>query len=331
MIDLIFTVDYELYGDGTGSLADCVIEPAEKLREAFQRHGAPFVAFIEAAEFEMMESKGNDEALPKVREQIRAFYASGIEIGLHLHPQWYGATCENGRWALEYGEYNLCVLPEARIDSLIRRSIRYLRGLLREREFTPLAFRAGNWLFQPTRTLAEVLTRNGIRIDSSVFKGGRQRQYGLDYRKTVRNGYYWSFSHRVEEPDPGGPLIELPVYTRMVPFWKMLKSKRISIQRKAISRTDRDVGHGKTRWLDYSRFRYPLKLDYCRMTIHELRRMTDRIIREDRQSPGVYRPVVAIGHTKDLEDPETIVAYLSYLKDRGIRISTFQEAYPRCQ
>ena len=54
--------------------------------------------------------------------------------------------------------------------------------------------------------------------------------------------------------------------------------------------------------LDHLRLWYPLKFDFCRMTIHELTDTVDAVIREDQQDPTSFRPIVAIGHTKDLID-----------------------------
>ena len=50
MIECIFTIDYEIYGNGQGSLQELVYEPARRLMDIFQRADARFVAFVEAAE-----------------------------------------------------------------------------------------------------------------------------------------------------------------------------------------------------------------------------------------------------------------------------------------
>ena len=55
MIECIFTIDYEIYGNGEGSLRELVYEPAEKLKDIFLKHNVRFVNFVEAAEFEMIE------------------------------------------------------------------------------------------------------------------------------------------------------------------------------------------------------------------------------------------------------------------------------------
>lgn len=330
MIECIFTIDYEIYGNGEGSLRELVYEPADKLMATFRKRKASFVVFVEVAELEMIEAKRTDPAIELVKNQIRDFYEEGFELGLHLHPQWYKGRYENGRWLLDYSEYNLCTLPRERIVQIVDRSIAYFRNVLGVSDFTPLSYRAGNWLFQPTRTTANVLAERGIKVDSSVFKGGLQHQYKLDYRQALRNGYYWRFQSDANMLDPNGALIEIPIYTIMVPCWNMLTAKRISLQRKSPS-TPQINRQRLYRLLDYLRFWYPLKFDFCRMTIDELTSMADRVMREDQKNPTSYKPMVAIGHSKDLVDLDSIEYFLSYLKENRINVSTFDRVYTKCK
>ena len=334
MIECIFTIDYEIYGNGYGSLGELVYEPAERLKAIFSKWNARFVTFVEVAELEMIEAKGTDSDIDLVKDQIQKFFKEGFELGLHLHPQWYNAGYENSKWHLDYSEYNLCTLPEERIAQIVERSIAYLRNILGESDFTPLSFRAGNWLFQPTQSLANVLSEQGIKVDSSVFKGGMQHQHKLDYRPALRNGYYWRFSTDTNVPDSKGILLELPIHTQMIPAWKMLTAKRVNIQRKGSFTTQNGktlTGQNKMyRLMDFMRLQYPLKLDFCRMTINELTCMMDIIIREDQNDPASFRPIVAIGHTKDLVDFETVESFLSYLEQKRIAVSTFEGVYDKC-
>ena len=330
MIECIFTIDYEIYGNGEGSLEKLVFEPAEKLRNIFRKADCRFVAFIEAAELEIIEARRTDPGIDEVKNQIKRFYAEGFELGLHLHPQWYNARYEGGRWLLDYNEYNLCTLPRERIVEIVDRSIGYLRKMLAQPDFTPFSYRAGNWLMQPTRVAANVLAEKGIKLDSSVFKGGLQHRHGLDYRKAIGNDYYWIFSDQVDIPNSSGILLEIPTYTEMVPFWKMLTTKRVGMKVKGTP-SNRRSNTRIERLIDFLRFRYPLKLDYCRMTFDELTGMVETIVREDKKDPDRYRPIVAIGHTKDLVDYETVQSFLLYLKSNGIRVSTFKDVYHKCK
>ena len=329
MIECIFTIDYEIYGNGEGSLRELVYEPAERLRAIFRRWNASFVAFVEVAELEMIEAKGTDPAIDLVKQQIRDFHREGFELGLHLHPQWYNARYENGRWLLDYSEYNLCRLLQERIVQIVDRSLAYFRDVLGTSDFTPLSFRAGNWLFQPTQAAANILAERGIKVDSSVFKGGLQQQHKLDYRRAAANEYFWNFQDDINTPDPNGVLLEIPIYTRMVPFWKIPTAKRVGLQHKSPSIFPRSF-RSMNRFLNYLRLWYPLKFDFCRMTLDELIIMMRPIIREDREDPRSFRPIVAIGHTKDLIDLETVDSFLSYLRKKEIKISTFEWVYRRC-
>jgi hypothetical protein len=324
MLECIFTIDYEIYGNGTGSLSELVLEPARRLKKLFDQAGAKLVVFVEVAELKKIDEFRTDPSIAAIKDQIREFYEQGFEIGLHLHPQWWNARFREGKWDLDYTEYNLCTLPEERIEQIIAGSIDFLREVLHDPAFVPASFRAGNWLFQPTEKAARVLAKHGIKIDSSVFKGGRQLKHGLDYRGTRNNGDCWRFRQDVTRPQPDGPLLEVPTYTRMVPFWKMLTRKRVQLQKKGAS-TKRNLADQLYRIGDLIRPFHPLKFDFCRMSLDELRETIEHAGYEDENNPGNLKPLVAIGHTKDLVDFSTVSAFLSYLNERGVPIRLLQD------
>jgi hypothetical protein len=156
-----------------------------------------------------------------------------------------------------------------------------------------------------------------------------QHDHRLDYRPALKNGYYWSFTGDVITPDPDGPWIEVPIHTEMVPPWRMTTKKRLAFGNKFGFSSG--VRRRSNRIRDFLRLRYPLKLDFCRMTGEELRGMMGKLIREDRNSPEVYRPIVAIGHTKDLVDPNPVDQFLRFLRAHEIAVCTFDSVYRRVQ
>jgi hypothetical protein len=329
MIECIFTIDYEIYGNGKGSLKELVYEPTERLMSIFMERKANFVVFAEALEFMKIEEHRSDEGIGRVRQQLRELLEKGFEIGLHLHPWWWNAKRTNGDWQLAWDERNLCEMPEQRIDEVVRGSVEYLRAATGQPGFVPVSFRGGLWLIQPTETMAKVLAKHGLQVDSSVFKGGRIQDVGVDYRSSMRNGYYWRFGEDVNLVDPKGALLEVPIHTEMVPFWKMLSGKRLGLQKKVPTN-----GNGSplgNRWADFARFRYPRKLDFCRMSLDEMRSVIDALLKQDKQSPEVYKPVVAIGHSKDLVDFDAIQEFLKYLAQNGIAIGDFRQVLKRLQ
>ena len=324
MINIAFTIDYEIYGNGEGSLKELILEPARKLKNIFDQAGAKLVLFVEVAELEKIEEAKSDPEIYDVKNQIKELHREGHEIALHLHPQWFNGNYKNGKWELDISEYNLCVLPEKRIEEIVDRSIKYLRTILHDPHYTPLSFRAGNWLFQPTQPAAQILFNRGIKVDSSVFKGGLQHQTKLDYRPALKNGYFWKFQNDVNKSTNGEGMIEFPIYSEMVPPWRMATKKRLGIQQKAS--TNRKTFKDKMKWvMDLARPLQPLKLDFCRMTIDELICMMNGIIKSDQKRPDSYTPIAAIGHTKDLVDFKTVESFLAYLNSKKIRIFTFQQ------
>jgi hypothetical protein len=114
----------------------------------------------------------------------------------------------------------------------------------------------------------------------------------------------------------------------MVPFWKVPTAKRMSFGH-GFGAAAQEPRQKMRRALDFLRFLYPLKLDFCRMTINEMASMVQRVLQEDQTQPGLYRPLVAIGHTKDLRDPQTIDDFLCFLRSKEIAVSTFETIYPR--
>lgn len=323
MVQVIFTLDYEIYGNGCGSIRELVLEPTERLAEIFRRYNAPFVVFAEALEFAKIEEARSDPDIGEVRRQLRELREAGHEIALHLHPWWANARLTNGAWQLDWTERNICALPPARIEAIVGAAIAYLRDALEDPAYTPQSFRSGLWLMQPTANMARTLARHGVRVDSSVFKGGRTRALGLDYRPALRNGSVWRFSHDVNVPETDGLLLEVPIHTKMVPFWEMLGKKRLRIQ-KRVPR----AAHGAplpNRWTDFLRFRYPRKFDFCRMTLKELTGNVEAVLRQDGPLVDNTRPLVAIGHSKDLVELEPIQQFLGFLRENQIAVKTLSQ------
>lgn len=321
MIECVFTLDYEIYGNGEGSLRDLVLGPTRRLSELFQEFGAPFVVFAEAVEFARMEETQSDPEIAGVRAQLRELRAAGHEVALHLHPWWANARYEDGRWRLDWSERSICTLEPDRVEAIVSAAIRYLRDGLGDPSFTPLSFRSGLWAMQPTPAIANVLARHGVRVDSSVFKGGRVHDLGLDYRPALGNDGFWRFGSDVNVRDPHGTLWEIPICTQMVPFWQMLSRKRLKLQNKM-----RSAGQGTPlpgRWRDFLRFRYPRKLDFCRMTFEEMRETIEGVLKERRVRRGEHSLVVAIGHSKDFLDSEAIRRFLNFLQERSVPVTTF--------
>jgi peptidoglycan/xylan/chitin deacetylase (PgdA/CDA1 family) len=321
VVEFFFTLDYEIYGNGEGSLRDLVLDPTRQLAKLFREFGVPLVVFAEAIEFARMEQAGSDPDAARVRAQLRELRDAGHEIALHIHPWWANARYEAGHWRLDWSERNICTLKPDRVEAIVSAAISYLRNALDDPSFTPLSFRSGLWVMQPTAVIANVLAHHGIRVESSVFKGGRIHSLGVDYRPAVRNDHFWRFATDVNVPDPHGALWEIPIYTDMAPFWRMLGRKRLKLQKKVPTSSQ---GTPLPRcWRDFFRYRYPRKLDFCRMTFEEMRDAMEEVLEQAQVRRGERSLIVAIGHSKDFVDPEAVRRFLRFLRQRAVTVTTF--------
>jgi hypothetical protein len=65
------------------------------------------------------------------------------------------------------------------------------------------------------------------------------------------------------------------------------------------------------------------------MSANETAEVMAAVLEADRREDGFYRPIVAIGHTKDLDDLGTADTLLAFLSQNDISVSTFTEIYPK--
>jgi hypothetical protein len=65
------------------------------------------------------------------------------------------------------------------------------------------------------------------------------------------------------------------------------------------------------------------------MSFIEMKKIIDSLFAEDILTPGTYKPIVLIGHTKELRDFNSIKQTLDYLKEKNAKVLTFREILPR--
>jgi hypothetical protein len=330
MLEFIFTLDYEIYGNGQGTLAECVINPAKEFIKLFSNYKFPAVVFPEILELKKIDEFSTDSDIGKVKLQLREIYESGHEIGLHVHSWWSNAYFASGRWQLDRREINLCILGEERISTIINEAVVSLSTFINESDFRPITFRNGYWIMQPSKDISTVLGSRDILIDSTLFKAGHLHKYGVDYRPSLRNNYYWKFTQDINKPEKDGLLIEVPIFTNLVPFWKMFTRliKRTGENKSIDSGFENIESSRLSRIKDFLRFRYPQKLDYCFMKPSDIVSIIDLLKAEDKKQPDVYKPIVLIGHTKNLVSLNCLDIILKYLKKGGYEVTTFRQALP---
>ena len=331
MIGLALTLDYEIYGNGTGNIQDHIINPTEDFLTICEKYQGKGTLFVDVAELiKMKEYNCFAEEIAGVEKQLKDAHERGHDVQLHLHPWWFNAKFNGSTWEMDYNLTTLNYLnPEIALE-YISRCKKYLTELLAccKRRYSCVAYRAGYWSMMPTKNIFKALTEAGIETDSSVYKWGKVSKQNIfyDYSKAHSNCHPWYFSsediNKISPERQTSPsCLEIPIYTENNFILKFLSLKRISILKKSKSALVLDRLPPKTSWrnkvarlihLDTMSIYRPKKFDFCKCTFNEMKRMIYRIIKA---SPGnLYLPVVAIGHSKDFIYRGDLIKFLYYLK-----------------
>lgn len=234
--NLIWTLDYEIHGNGDGNPMELMVEPTYRLMNLLEKYHQRLTIMADVAEIlcfkrYLAETGRDDYHVAEIEEQLRDAIRRGHEVQLHIHSSYFKAVHNGHSFDQCIEEYNMAALPIERIDEMVTECIAYLENLLRpvKKDYKVWLFRAANWSMMPTENLYKVLVKNGITHDTSVFKGGVQGgNVCYDYREAYDNLFAYPASEKnINIKDERGELIELPIYTEMRPFWDFISVVRI--------------------------------------------------------------------------------------------------------
>jgi hypothetical protein len=303
---LILTVDYELFGNGSGSLEHCVTAPMERMAAVAERHGARMEIFVEALEFDAIERSGREpRGIAAVKHQLAELVARGHLLQLHLHPQWEGARWQDGAWQLDERQWRTGDIDPARLDSMLSAALDWLRQASgsKDRAAHGTVFRAGGWCIQPAQQPLKVLRDMQVTMDSSVAPGLRNRDpvSWFDFRRSPSESW-WPVEHDVCCAGHG-EFLEVPIAVGRVNALRHLRGRAQRAREGAFCAgcqgSYRSRGSALSRYADLLQKVWDsgrAMLDICALPAELLAEIT----RDWLQRPGGGAvPVVAIGHTKN--------------------------------
>jgi hypothetical protein len=327
MLGLIFSLDYEIYGTGRGSFTSLMIEPTNRLVTLFRDYGAKVTIMAEVAEILALKKHPEfQETAGLIEAQLRAALSAGHDVQLHLHPAWFNARFQDQQWHLDFDEYCLPGLPETLVSHYVNLGKEYLERLAKDvrPDYRCVAFRAGNWLIQPSAHVVRALEEAGFLYDTSVFKMGRGNvgPFAIDFRDAQSDLFPWTVaSDDINRAADRQGLREVPILTRKVLFTSMLTAKRLRLQWRLRrdsginGRPEATDGLGSGKSVAGFRLLFPKKFDFCRSTFRELRGFLDYAVRRAEHHVATI-PVVSIGHSTEFSDDGSVTRFLDYVNRR---------------
>lgn len=234
---LILTLDYELFGNGSGCLRHCVQAPTEQCLDTLASVDAPMSFFVDASEF--LALKNHPEQFsdyPIIEQQLTQAMSNGHSLQLHLHPQWLNARFDRDEWQLDLSRWRIGDLNQADLEQSLNEGWDYLNSLIigdKTRHLT--TFRAGGWAIQPALRVLKALYDKGVRLESTVAPGAFNWAGGdwYDFSKAP-NLPFWHIERDVCQAElpssERSQLLEVPICSARIGRFrhaKMLKALKV--------------------------------------------------------------------------------------------------------
>ncbi|MBI3133862.1 MAG: hypothetical protein HYZ14_04225 [Bacteroidetes bacterium] len=231
---IFLTYDYELFfGEPAGTVEKSIIEPTNLLRAIASRTGIKMVFFIDVGYLKKLAEY--KDLFPKVKaeydaviDQLKTLVAEGHDCQLHIHPHWEDCTHTGTNWKMNTSRYKLVDFPDAEIERIVLEYQHILKTITQQ----PVTiFRAGGWCLQPFSRIRPAFEKAGLKIDSSVFPGGKftAGNYYYDFTVTPPKST-WKFGSDLCIEDENGPFTEYPISAfsyRPAFFWKLFLMGRL--------------------------------------------------------------------------------------------------------
>lgn len=332
---IILTVDYELFGDGSGCLDACVLKPAAQMMQIAERFNAPVTFFAEALEFIAMTEQKDDS---RAKSQLNASLKRGHDVQLHIHPQWHDASFDfQESWLLDMDSWRMGDLTKLEVDTLLGKAKQWLEGEVASNipNYRCVAFRAGGWCIQPSEVVISALIEKGFVLDSTVASGQWRIGYGewSDFRNAP-DLPFWLIQDDVCRPSSNG-LWEVPISVGNINPLQHLKalfiSNRGGAQGLAPNCTGSYRGPSENRWHCLrAKMARLQQLGKVMLDISTL--PADVLIEVTRQWRERYSktnrrplPIVAIAHTKNFTpvSEQSLVHYFKWAQNEGMVFSTY--------
>ena len=170
---VLLTLDYELFnGLEGGTVQNCIIKPTEKLCEVLDKYNFKATFFVDVCFLLRLQVlKAENFELEKdwgaIVKQLTWLSNRGHDLELHIHPNWYRSSFQNGLWSSVIEDYKLSDIPKDVAARIFKNGALLLEEITGKKT---VAFRAGAYCLQTFDSYSDTFKDNGIKIDSSVFR-----------------------------------------------------------------------------------------------------------------------------------------------------------------
>jgi hypothetical protein len=237
-MNIFLTFDYEIFfGERSGSVEKCIIDPTKELIKIAQTLEVPMTFFIDCGHLLALKKYSPiypvlKKDLELITSQIKLLIGLGHACELHIHPHWEDAIYDGEKWIFDVRRYKLTDFSEDEILFIFKNYKNILEEITEKKIHI---FRAGGWCLQPFSKIKKAFTELDIKIDSSVFAGGylETKTHFYDFRKAPLKDN-WRFTEDLCYEEEKGKFMEVPISSykySLFFFWKLYGFGRIFRER----------------------------------------------------------------------------------------------------
>ena len=235
-MNILITLDYELFYDKNPKLENCIIHPTNEILKIVDPLNVKLILFVDVGYLKCLEKyKSTYPELEKdyllITTQLKELCANGHEVQLHIHPHWEDSTYNGKEWHFDLTRYKLADFSDQEIHEIVTEYTEILHRITQQKL---TAFRAGGWSAQPWDTIGEALQKNGIEYDTTVYPRGvlKSKEQWFDFKNVGFEKSRWKFSNDLTKEDSKGHFTEVAISAlKVLPFffWRFVVVRLLKI------------------------------------------------------------------------------------------------------
>jgi len=320
MINIIITIDYEIFGNGKGDVKKHILSPANRLLTISNKYNIPLSIMFEIYEYIAYEKYNKElkndfgySPAKQIKNQIQGAYKKGHDVQLHIHPQFAEMEYKQKKFVLKNPALSVLDLKDKEVCNLIKTGKEKLESILRFPDYKCVALRLSNmgWIEAPKNTLSPI-EKLGIKIHS------------LSASCKINDLGYWKLYN--------SKVYEMPIHAVPIKIYKQFKLTRmlalLYVWAYSLPIRSFDCPKNKNEQNSLNNRNYCSKWDFSKLSYKDMINYLEYAIRKyDYRKYEI--PLVMIGHTKDFFNDKNFEKFLEittreYVPKGIARFTTFR-------
>jgi len=349
-INTLFTFDYEIFGNGSGDVKNCLVTPTYEIKNLLAKYSLSATFFVDVCLVWAVEENENKGAFKHldysptelIKDQLKAIVKAGHDVQLHAHPQMMGSHYSENIFSVNYDYWRISDLPLGKngtdllsVNEILADGKKTLEDIIQEEknDYQCSTFRAGGLCSRPEQNLFKAMRQNGFIFDFSGSYDFKIDDWpgAVDFTDVFDRQDPLLLGESYNQQTDKNPIVSIPIYGAKFYLWsdfpKRILNKLFQGSNYWTWRKSRPAGcHGSTEVAGSQkkqktkpspkRFKRLNMNFYLENSANSMIWCTKHAIRKaSRRKKDVY--MVGIGHPKAMGDLSQLEQYLEWVAKKS--------------